>query len=268
MHANRAGLLAILTLLIGCAGKPPPSPQPQASQSGQAKVVNAALSEWRAWGQLSIDGWPDALPSEPSPDNFGRILTYWSHVEEGPAVIRRHQETHDALLQSLSDDAYGAGPTVPVPQPAISLWAYPAWSAAFISHVMAQAGVPAFVFPPRASHAGYIDSLLYTALSSPETAAFLPQDPNAYAARPGDLLCADRAALKLTHWQDRLSEAGQFRPMHCDVVVANGSGVVQAIGGNVKDAVVLRRFPADAAGHVLPAPYDKPQFFLIFQNRL
>jgi hypothetical protein len=63
-------------------------------------------------------------------------------------------------------------------------------------------------------------------------------------------------------------EPGQFRPMHCDVVVANGGQLVQAIGGNVLDAVVLRRFPADPAGHALPPPEDKPPFFVVFENRM
>ena len=62
------------------------------------------------------------------------------------------------------------------------------------------------------------------------------------------------AAPPLTDWRQRAADAGRFRPMHCDIVVDTGPGVVEAIGGNVRDAVTLTRFPADAAGYLLPRP--------------
>lgn len=268
MIRRMAGLCTLLALLGACASRPAPLPPPAQASAAKARIIEVALAEWRAWGEFTVDGWPTTLPREPAPGNFQRILRYWSHVEEGQAVILRHQETHDALVQSLTENLGEQPAAAPAVEPSIFLWAWPAWSAAFISHVMAQAGVPRFVFPPSAAHSTYVDTLLTTAMAAPDTAGFLPQDPNAYAARPGDLLCADRAQNRLISWQDRLNELGQFRPMHCDVVIANGGGRVQAIGGNVLDAVVLRRFPTDAAGRVLPAPWDKPQFFLILQNRL
>ncbi|MBO1075897.1 DUF2272 domain-containing protein (plasmid) [Roseomonas marmotae] len=152
--------------------------------------------------------------------------------------------------------------------PSISLWSHPAWSAAFVSYVMQRAGVPGFVFPPSAAHSFYVDALLANWSSYPEGAAFRPHAPHEYAPRPGDLICADRSISPLYGWEERLAEPGQFRPMHCDVVVASGGGLVQAVGGNVLGAVVLRRFPADAAGRALPPPWDKPPFFVVFENRL
>ena len=65
-----------------------------------------------------------------------------------------------------------------------------------------------------------------------------------------------------------MAETGAFRPMHCDVVVSDQPGLVQAIGGNVRDAVVLRRLPADEKGRVKPAPYGEAGFFVVFENRL
>jgi hypothetical protein len=260
--------LVLAVLLSACASAPPPPTPPVALQTQspwRARIAGAALAEWQAWGRPTADGWPEALPQEVAPENYQNILTYWAGVDEGAAVIRRHQAMHDALMAGLEE---GAAPGTTPTLPAISLWAHPAWSAAFISHVMARAGVPGFVFPPSAAHAFYIDFLLSQANWNPQTAAFLPHDPAEYAPRPGDLICADRAALRLLHWQDRLSEAGQFRPMHCDVVVQAGPGLVQAIGGNVLDAVVLRRFPADRQGRALPPPPDKPPFIVIFENRM
>lgn len=265
-----AATVALMLLVAGCATPPPPPPgraELQDLSPWRGRIVTAAMAEWRAWGQLVLDGWPTGLPREPDPNLFDRIITYWGAVpEEGPAIIRRHQETHDALLSGLMEGSDPGSP--PPPLPSISLWAYPAWSAAFVSHVMAQAGVPSFVFTPAAAHATYIDALLWQAQGNPEGAPFRPHDPAEYAPRPGDLLCADRSRSPLLHWQDRLAEAGQFRPMHCDVVVAAGSGLVQAIGGNVQDAAVLRRFPADARGRALPPPYDKPPFMLVLENRM
>jgi len=259
----------LLALMVqACGSTPPVEPVPSSATLSpwRARIVEAALGEWRAWGQLTVDGWPETLPRQVDPKLFERVLVYWSEVPEGEAVIRRHRHAHDELMSSLAEAFWPA----PVPEglPAISLWAYPAWSAAFVSHVMARSGVPGFVFPRSSAHAFYVDALLSHANWNPEQAAFLPHDPDEYAPKPGDLLCADRSGLPLLHWRERLYEAGQFRPMHCDIVVASAPGMVQAIGGNVLDAVVLRRFPADAQGRPLPPPPDKAPFLIVFENRL
>ena len=267
----RAGLaVAGLTVLVGCTLSPTPPPPPVAAAPGlapqRAAIARAALAEWRRWGQLTVDGWPIALAQEVDPNRYSDILSYWETVPEGPAVIRRHQNTYDAMMAGLVEMLPEDAP--PPALPAISLWASPAWSAAFVSTVMQRAGIPGYVFPPSAAHAFYIDALIGAWNLGPDNAAFRPHDPTEYAPRPGDLICADRSSSPLYHWQDRLAEPGQFRPMHCDVVVAAGGGLVQAVGGNVLDAVVLRRFPADPAGRALPPPWDKPPFFVVFENRL
>ena len=260
--------LALVGWLAGCASSPPPPPTaPAATLSPQrARLVQAALAEWNRWGQLTVDGWPIALPQQAAPEHYSSVLTYWETVPEGPAVIRRHQQTHDALLAGLTEMLPEGAP--PPALPSISLWAYPAWSAAFVSYVMQQAGVPGYVFPPSAAHAFYIDALIAAAAGNPDGAAFRPHDPAEYVPVPGDLICADRSRSPLYHWQERAMEPGQFRPMHCDVVVATGGQLVQAIGGNVLDAVVLRRFPADRTGRALPPPVDKAPFFVVFENRM
>jgi hypothetical protein len=259
---------ASLLSLAGCTLSPPPPPPARASASlppQRAALVQAALTEWQRWGKLTVDGWPEYLDPPAAPENFPSILAYWETVSEGPAVIRRHEETRDAMLAGLVEFLPEG---TPLPLPAISLFASPAWSAAFVSYVMQRAGVPGYIFPPAAAHAFYIDALLYAWSGNPEGAAFVPHAPVDYTPRAGDLICADRSRSPLYHWQERLSEAGQFRPMHCDVVVAAGGGLVQAVGGNVLDAVVLRRFPADGAGRALPPPWDKAPFFVVFENRL
>ncbi|MXP65967.1 DUF2272 domain-containing protein [Roseomonas sp. M0104] len=257
--------MGLLLAALSCAA--PPAGQDAARLGHEApwraRIAGEALAEWQAWGRLTVDGWPEALAEPADPALFERVLAYWDSVPaEGPAVARRQRTTFDALMAGLAE---GGGEAA---LPAISLWAYPAWSAAFISHVMARAGVPGFVFPPAIAHATYVDALLSQATWNSASAAFLPHDPGGYAPRPGDLLCADRSLVPLLHWQERLAEPGRFREMHCDVVVAAAPGRVQAVGGNVLDAVVLRRFPADAQGRLLPAPPDKPPFLVVFENRL
>lgn len=252
--------------LWSCAGPPAvqdPDPPIAVETPWRARIVGQALQEWRAWGRLAVDGWPEALPEPADPRLFDRVLTYWASVPgEGPSVAGRHRQTFDALMAGLAEGG------TPEALPAISLWAYPAWSSAFVSDVMERGGVPPSVFPPAASHVGYLDVLLLQAEWNPDRAAFLPRDPASYPPRPGDLLCADRSLVPLLNWRERLTEAGRFRAMHCDVVVAGTAGLVQAVGGNVLDAVVLRRFPADAEGRVLPAPPDKPPFLMVLENRL
>jgi hypothetical protein len=56
--------------------------------------------------------------------------------------------------------------------------------------------------------------------------------------------------------------------MHCDIVVAAGPGAVEAVGGNVADAVTRTRFPADAFGYLLQQPAGAPAWFVVFENRL
>jgi len=270
VRAGVAVAAAGLVSLTGCTLSPPPPPPPVTASARlppqRAAVVQAALTEWQRWGKLTVDGWPEFLDPPAAPENFPSILAYWETVPEGPAVIRRHEGTRDAMMVAMAEFQAEGAPSPPLP--AISLFASPAWSAAFVSYVMQRAGVPGFVFPPAAAHSTYIDALLFSWSGNPEGAAFVPHEPVDYSPRPGDLICADRSRSPLYHWQERLSEAGSFRPMHCDVVVASGGGLVQAIGGNVLDAVVLRRFPADAAGRALPPPWDKAPFFVVFENRL
>jgi hypothetical protein len=128
---------------------------------------------------------------------------------------------------------------------------------------MGASGVDAPEFTPSASHANYLDHLGRLAEAFPVQAPFLPRDPASHAPQPGDLACRDRSEHgALQNWAERAAERGRFRPMHCDIVVATGQGVVEAVGGNVADAVTLVRWPADAQGRVL-AP-----LLVIMENRL
>ncbi|MFM8614540.1 MAG: DUF2272 domain-containing protein [Alphaproteobacteria bacterium] len=147
-------------------------------------------------------------------------------------------------------------------------WQQDAWSAAFISFVMQKAGIDAREFKPSAAHGTSIDGMIADAREFPDQAPFIPHRVQDRVAAPGDLLCADRSRWPLTHWQERAADQGRFRPMHCDIVIRNHHGRVEAIGGNIQDAVTMARFPTDRRGILLPAPPGAPQWFAIFENRL
>jgi hypothetical protein len=120
-------------------------------------------------------------------------------------------------------------------------------------------------FAPDAAHARYLDHLDRLAEAHPHLAPFLPRDPLEYAPGVGDLVCFDRSRRPLPRWADRAAERGQFRPMHCDIVVGTGPGVVEAVGGNVQDAVTLVRFAADESGRLRPG---ERAFLVVMENRL
>jgi hypothetical protein len=238
-------------------------------------LARAALAEWEAWGSIVVVGWPEVRPAETAatPERFARLVEYWTVVPGGAGIARQLLNERSAIVAALAEQSSteapnGDGPVsaVPVAMPAledISLYAYPAWSAAFISAMARRAGIPESDLPSAARHASYIDAVLARAITDPKGAHFLPYAPEEWAPRPGDLLCADRSAVPLAYWSMRLMEIARPRPMHCDVVVRNGPGVVEIVGGNVQSLVVLRRVPADANGRVLPAPPGQPPFVLV-----
>jgi hypothetical protein len=176
-------------------------------------------------------------------------------VPEDYHAIRDNRRRYAALLATSPGDG-------------TALWAEPAWSAAFISWVFRSAGVDSVEFPPSATHALYLDGLLAQSVRFPDRAPFRPHAPEEVAPRRGDLICRDRSAAPLSHWTERLAEAGTIRPMHCDIVVDVLPGVVQAVGGNVGDAVTLLRYPAGPDGRLLPAPPGRAPLLLIMESRL
>jgi hypothetical protein len=209
-------------------------------------MLRLAMAEWEDWGRQDSAATPRGQETDAA--NFPRVLAYWRAVPDGAGPIARNR-----ALYRRGDPA---------------LWREPAWSAAFISFVMRGAGVDGREFPSSAAHAFYLDALIADARRFPATAPFVPHAVADRAPRVGDLVCADRSAAPLATWQDRAAERGRFRPMHCDIVVRAAPGQVDAVGGNVRDAVTLSRFATDTAGRLLPRPPGEPTWFAVFENRL
>ena len=245
--------LLSLVLLAGCVAENPSSP-----------LARAALGEWRGWGRLVIEGWPEARhpDSAATQDRFDRILGYWSVVPDLPGVVTQLQARRAVLTSVSSQDGSGAAPGTED----IADYASPPWSAAFISAMARRAALPEDVLPSTALHARYVDAMLLRWQQDPGRAPFRPRAPAEYAPQPGDLVCADRnLGAPLSHWTERLAELGRVRPMHCDIVVRTRTGRVEAIGGNVRALVARRIFPADAAGRLLPAPPGWASIFLVLE---
>lgn len=272
-------ILVLLTVfgLAACARPPAPTATETWPPPASA-LARAALAEWEAWGRIVIVGWPETRPAESAatPERFARLLDYWAVVPGGDRVAHRLQDLRFAVAgtqeRGAADRPEGDGAAGRPPDPAaqaedIILYEFPAWSAVFISTVARRAQMPESDLPSSWRHARYIDAVLNRAMRDPVNAPFRPHAPDEQPPMPGDLLCADRAAAPLTHWSGRLAETGRPRPMHCDVVVRTAPGVIEAVGGNVQGMVVLRRFPSDATGRVLPAPYGRPPFVLLLAAR-
>ena len=262
----------LMLAVAACAARrtaPPPELNPT------NPLARVAVEEWRIWGRIVIEGWPEQRPPDTAatPGRFARLTEYWSFVPGGWRIAQQHEEMRSgiaALEARLAAEAGEESEARPMPQANIDDLAYyenPAWSAAFISAVARLAGMPEEDLPSTSRHARYIDAILERAMSDPEHAPFTPHAPEDQAPVAGDLLCADRAWSRLSHWVERLAERGRPRPMHCDVVVRTMPAIIEAVGGNVQGTVALRRFPADATGRVLPAPDDRPGFILLLATR-
>jgi hypothetical protein len=260
----------LMLTLAACASRPSPPPEPNPANP----LARAAVEEWRIWGRIVIEGWPDQRPPDTAATagRVARLAEYWSSLPGGWRIAQHHQDlrlgiaTLEARLAAAGEESEAR----PMPQASIDDLAYyanPAWSAVFISAVARLAGMPEEDLPSASRHFRYVDAILDRAMRDPQHAPFTPHAPGDQAPAPGDLLCADRAWVQMSHWTERLAERGRPRPMHCDVVVRAMPGTVEAIGGNVQGTVALRRFPADRAGRVLSAPYDRPGFILLLAAR-
>ncbi len=264
MHSFR--ILLIMFSVVACAGqRPAPDPLPA------SMLARAALVEWEAWGRVVIEGWPDVRPANTAatPERFARLVEYWNTVPGGGRVARRLIDLRSGIagmserISADMPDGEDGRPVVVAGLDDVGFYSYPAWSAAFISAVARRAAVPESDLPSTYRHARYIDAVLARASVATEGAAFLPRAPEDYVPVAGDLLCADRSAVPLLHWSGRFADRGRPRPMHCDIVVRTRPGTIEAVGGNVQGLVALRRFPADASGRALPAPYGRPAFVLV-----
>nr|WP_272494121.1 DUF2272 domain-containing protein [Stenotrophomonas mori] len=129
------------------------------------------------------------------------------------------------------------------------------WSAAFIAWIMARAGIPGFTRSPR-----HIDYIRAAHRDGAAARPYRLADPFQDRPAPGDLLCFLRgrsAAAGPAGLREALDSGGAERwTSHCEIVVAanpGGDRTLHLVGGNVANAVVMRRLPLTRTGQLEPA---------------
>jgi hypothetical protein len=225
---------AALLALGGCRPRadlhvPPFARVPYEPFSRDAAVA-IALREWRAFGAPVQDAPPDPDRPVPAEEKAERAAGFWQRVgeywwlgQDAGSEESAWTGKHDAEGHPFPADRDGDF----------------AWSAAFISYVMRTAGAGEG-FPYAAAHATYVNA----ALAAPPGLRIRAERPEAYAPRPGDLICMGRAWSKGVRYDDLPTEfAG-----HCDLVVDAVPGMLTVVGGNVGDAVTAKHVPVTANG--------------------
>jgi hypothetical protein len=195
-------LMALLgSVLTACAIQPPRPPVDPALVKGN--ILRLANAEWNAFGGqvVYLEGGRERI------DPVGT----WEDQMRGASRV-------GAYWRSVDEDWSGYDCDKP-------------WSAAFISWLMLEAGVPTDVFEPSGLHADYLR--MFARNGTDPAARFVLRDARLFSPRPGDLICATRAGATLAAYDD----IPDGTPMHCDVVVFNEGGRLESIGGNVRNSV-------------------------------
>jgi hypothetical protein len=215
-------------LLAACATSVPPRVIAP-SDSIRASILRLAEQEWRAFGGQIIRRAPDR-------HEIIDPVGVWEDERKGSALVAKY-------WRSVGQDWTGLDGDKP-------------WSAAFISWVMAEAGVSGEEMPASATHASYLRAAI-----SAGTGHWRANPPDAYAPQPGDLICATRAGQKVA----RFDAVPPGATLHCDIVVTVEPGMLQSIGGNVRNSVTKseRRLGPDGR---LAGNDDRP-WFLVLENR-
>jgi hypothetical protein len=237
-------LLVVLTL-AACTGDrmphiPPFARLPYEAFSREA-VVAIALREWRLFGTPVNEGPMNEGPADTlvKPERqqglWQRVGEYWWLGLDSEAPERGWTGRHDGLGKEFPAEQDGDF----------------AWSAAFVSYVMRIAGAGTR-FPYAADHAEYINAAKRMKLGAAEGWLFMAERVEAYAPRPGDLICFGRNASSGLRYDD-LPTARLF-PAHCDIVVDTARpNLISVIGGNIRDAVSMTHVPVAADGKLVGA---------------
>lgn len=202
------------------------------------RILALAISEWFYFGRQSViyDGDKESIP----------LVGFWE--DESPYAQRINQYWRAVGMPERT------GRNCEQP-----------WSAAFVSWVMATAGIPKERFPPSEAHWMYLSQIIRNAESP--NAAFVPRRIHDYAPRPGDLICASRGSSTISPLLERpFLETMEHTKLHCDIVVEKHGRTLEAIGGNVRNSVSKNILKLDKNGHLRPIP--RRPWFLIIENRL
>ncbi len=249
-------LVALILALVGCGSAPKvpvqPEEQPKAPKIEplpdhselpalgfwQYKIVEIAKSEWVYFGQqiVEIDGNRESIPQ----------VGIWEDEDDG------HSERINQYWRAVGKPKL-SGYNCKEP-----------WSAAFVSWIMQEAGVPKDVFPPSSAHRFYLNRFIANAANP--SAALVPHTIDRYKPKPGDLICTTRGKIRPPELIEEVQNVLDSWRMHCDVVVEANGQTMQVIGGNVRNSVSKTILTLSSDGYVQFTP-SRP-WVLIVENRL
>jgi hypothetical protein len=140
-----------------------------------------------------------------------------------------------------------------------------AWSGAFVSYVMREAGAGAS-WPGSGSHAHYIR--VATQNRARRVGHFWARPLSEYAPRPGDLVCNS-----LESGIDYDRQPDRNYASHCDIVVDVRDGWIAVVGGNLSNSVAKRALMTDSSGRLVnpqPRHFDPAvrNWFTVIETRL
>ena len=225
--------LASLLMLAACAAPdahvPPFARKPYEAFS-RADAIAIATDEWRLFGSRVDDSAPGTRPKAPPSEMperqaglWERIGEYWWLGQDAGTRFSRWTGKHNSkgeVFPASEDGDY-------------------AWSAAFISYVMREAGAgPKFPYSP--AHATYVDAAWRADHEADPRYAVRAERVEVYPPQPGDLICFGSGYDHNLRFSDL---PVRFFPGHCDIVVAVAPGELTVIGGNVYDAVTMKHVP-------------------------
>lgn len=202
------------------------------------RIVDIAKQEWAFFGykeHQTQSAEEEALPRElrrarrprlnleESVRAASSIAGYWSVTSAGEWIIERQN-------QQWQDNGYDAR------------WR-DAWSSAFISWVMCEAGVgSAEEFRYAIAHFSYIDQAILARDGKAPNALYTAYDTGEAEIALGDLLCTGTRP-RYENLDQRRAQLNEGVRSHCDIVVKvdNEKNTIDTIGGNVQSAVRLKR---------------------------
>lgn len=251
----RLAVVIVLALILGACAAPPIPPEDE--ERGPERWLGSPV------------GGP------PSPDPalkqamIKRALREWEHFNRQVVVLKGVEESIPHVGAWEDDDTHASRVNLywrAVGKPRLDgMDCRQAWSAAFLSWVMRNAGVPSTQFRPADAHWIYLSAMVQDAVYPGRY--FVPRRVRDYSPNPGDLICAWRGRTPIRS-RDGYVSAGMLRGAvtHCDLVVKKDGRTLEVIGGNVRNSVSKSILELDSAGHLQSVP--RRPWFLIMQNRL
>jgi len=205
------------------------------------RIVNVATQEWGYFGFSVVDQ-TSQDPDRTNPSRISRPprLPPWENLRVADSIAGYWTVTPDGGWILERQNRIWRGPSGPSTR-----WRDP-WSAAFISWVMCEGGLPeSNQFRRAIAHHVYIDQAIQARDDGIEQAAFAAYDVGETDVEPGDLLCTARRSAYRT-LDERREHLGIGARTHCDVVVKvdEANQRFLAIGGNVRGSVRLKLWPA------------------------